>query len=518
MLFASDTFVALPISDSASLMTNSVTQDEDWSIISSSSDFEDESVSETSVRDDSGNSTPSETGSVTKIDESTSTIKTDNDVKKRDAVDVQGDEDATLDDVSAGNAVSGDAGDVKFGDVQPKAEIQPSAISETVKADTHGTHNAAGLEIAPETEKKLVKRGECGVMKAVNLAFAVSYVDQYFRSLSRRLFGFIWDRPLRSLQKDVAASGTFSLPLYKHAAFLVLSTLERNQDFLLYYLTACAGVAAFLAHYTISPVPESTMSSKLHQFWVDLVYEPQETGFGRFFHAAKPKQLKAVRYISVALDLTGQVVDGLYQQVQTHSNWVKSKWPESTWIISKVSSMKRAGTEKLAGLSSADVHSWFSTAVDGGQSVVRKVLAKRDPFEQVVVQKWEDVSKWLDSTLDAATEAYHNVLVPKAQVASSNAAQWLGTAKVVSEQWASRTWVHMKVASRDLQSQLTPLAHSLVDQSKILFEKSKAESKVAAIEANKVLEKFTDVSVTYGQKAWNEARTAIRNWHDRIDV
>lgn len=509
--------MALPITDSASLMTNSVTHDEDWSIISSSSDFEDESVSETSIRDDSGNSTPSETESLNKIDESTSTIKTGGNVKEKDALDVQGDENATFVGVSADEGVSGDAGDAQF-----KGEVQPTVTTKTEETEALG-NDSANLEPSCEKlvnagKKKLINVGECGAVKAVNLAFAFSYVDQYFRSLSRRLFGFIGARPLRSLNKDVAAGGTFTMPLYKHAAFLVLSTLERNQDFLLYYLAACAGVAAFLAHYTFSPVPESTMSSKLHQFWVDLVYEPQETGFGCFFHAAKPKQLKAVRYMSVALALTGQMVDGLYQQVQTHSNWVKSKWPESSWIISKVDSVKTAGAEKLAGLFNADVHSWFNTAVDGGQSFVRKVLAKRDPFEKVLLQKWENVSEWLDSTLNAASEAYYNVFVPKALVASSNVAQWLGTAKVVSEKWANRTWIHTKVAGRDLQSQLTPLAHSLVDQSKILFEKSKAESKVAAIEANKVLEKLMDFSVTYGQKAWCEARSAIKNWHDQLDV
>lgn len=501
-------------------MSALVTQDEDWSIISSSSDFEDESVSEISVRDDSGNSTPSESASINNdIDESTGTIRGSGGVKDKNgsAVESQVDENETFVGESA------EALDVAE-DVSPDSGLQPCAIITGIKASEaqggHDDHDACHDQIAAACKRNLSKCGECAVAKAAQLVFAFTYVDHYLRSLSRTLFGFLWGRRLRTLKSDVAAGGTACIPLYKHAVFLVLSTLERNQDLLLYYLAALGGVTALVAHYAYYPVPESTMSSKFQQLWVDMVYEPEQTGFGRFFHASKPKQLKAARYMSVALALTGQMFNSLNQHLQAQSNWVKSTWSESPWILSKMDwarSVQKAGADKLASISSEDVRSWFTNAVGQGDRIIGNALAKREPLQQALHQRWEEVSKWLDSILDAATEAYHDVLVPSTAVASSHVARWFGTAKVVSANCASSTWKQTKVTSQEVQEQLIPLAHSLLDQSKILLERAKAESTVAAVEANKVVEKLSKASVCYGQKAWSNARGAVKAWYDSID-
>lgn len=501
-------------------MSNSVAPDEDWSIISSSSDFEDETVSEVSVREDSGNSTPSDNASVTNdIDESTCTIQ--NGVNHDDSG--QNDDKTSNENSTLGHF---DTESSSTFIVQPCAIINvPEPLTdkdqehdrvEEQNVETDGQNTQAHKQnaevkdvVALGSKEKSKCASDCGVVRAATMVFATFYcVDQYIRFLSRKLFGPIWAKPLRSLKRDVAAAGTLNIPLYKHAIYLVLSTLERNQDFLLYYMAASAGLVVTFNKVAPAPVVESSSySSRLQLLWMQTMYEPEETGFGRFFHAAKPKQLKAARYMSGATTLASRLVDDSYKFLLVKSDWVESRLAlllsTRFWVKS---------SENVAKFST-----WMSDTrlrfVFVGERLAAKVLSQTGPVEQTLLDGWNNVSTWLVSTMDATQRAFDKYIVPSTEVVSAHAAHWLGEAKQVSAAWIKNYWLHTKQVSLDFEIQLRPFTQYVVQQSHSIFEKARLESQVAAINANRFLAEWRNVSTVYGQKAWYRAQNVIKDWH-----
>lgn len=240
-------------------MSTSISNDEDWSIISSSSDFEDESTTTSSVRDETeiGDITPSDslpdTFSVDQVDESLCTIR---EAQKEP-----------------------ETSDLIFEEITKES----SDYFEPTTPGNFGVNNDAG---------------NFWIVRVVTFVACVFYsIDRFFKGFSRRGYERVFSKKLATLKTE---TGAVDFSLCQHAMFSAFLTLERHQDYLLYYLmTLVAGSLSLSYYISLTPQKEETLSDKVRELWVAALYEKdgQRSGFvAKLFTQEDSKKLRTTKY------------------------------------------------------------------------------------------------------------------------------------------------------------------------------------------------------------------------------
>lgn len=457
-------------------MSNSLAADEDWSIISSSSDFEDECTAGSSVRDsgESGNATPPDSEIANDdIDQSTCTIQ----------------------------------GDASTETLTLNTESNVTILDEELLANESSP--ADNTELKVESNPGKSTKASCGVVQAATAMAAFIYgIDQYLRSVSRKLFRAAFSVPLNSLRGKVATSGTVNISLLHHAVYSLLVELEQREDFLLYYLAGLLAAAASMLCLRPSSVTKSTYSSRFHQMWINSMYEPQEKGFTSYFHAHKPKQLKLARYIDVV-------------SKQAHGLWFSTK-ASTVSICNVLKQDPRRFLRVLEGnihssLRHAyqDVNIWLTNASPKAMKnfaectaiSARELFSKYDhkKISALLKKGSVNVSHWVLTTLKAATNAYRQNVLAYADLVASRTARWAETCKAVSGNLVNR----MLAFTKEVQhTEIEPLAQFTKNHGKSLYLKFKVDSQTAAIHANRMFTKWSNSSLVYGHMAWN----SLKKW------
>lgn len=320
----------------------SVTNDEEWSIISSSSDFEDESTT-SSVRDDiEVVSTPSESdhsGSesvcLQLVDDSFCTIREKPRAGSTDS--------ATTRVQSIVQSIESRKG--KDAKEDPIFKEMANVNSSTFEPPTPGNFG-----VNPTADNKVVR-------VLVFLASVLYSIDEFFKALSRRAYNKACARKLSSL-KAQSASGTSELTLWQTTLLSIALALESRQEYLLYYLATIVTGVFSLWYYLLLPNPivlskEATLTDRLSHFLEAIVYEEEASPakFGIF--ATKPsKRLRLQKQWQVLQASTPQwiteaklvfaqsIADG-----QRAFQYQLSVWRSQTVALWEASKFRLASTE-----------------------------------------------------------------------------------------------------------------------------------------------------------------------------
>lgn len=446
-------------------MSSSISADEDWSIISSSSDFEDDPTTTSSIGDSAPESEVANPADLDadEIDESTCTIRQD-------------------------NGSGFEKADEDFG--------AQSGDSSTPQTDL----NEAISPCAPLHNRCVITGA------ASRVAAMICREDRRIRSVSRRTFAATLAKPLLALRAQVATQATEKIALYQHAAYSLLAVLEAHQDFLLYYLLAMLSTGLSAIYFWPSPIPEVTYSLRLQQLWTDTVYEPQQQGYTRYFHAAKPKKLKAAKYIDVA-------------SRQAWALWVSTKASVSPSVESLKCNYKPFVTNVQATLQSSSLQIWrridswksgpyVNSAKEHAASALRSALAllNADALECLAKKSRANIERWFSPVVAASGQAYQRVLDKDV---GAHISKGLHNCKTVSQKWLNITaqlWEDLR------RTQLVPLTSRIQEHLNVFASKTAAHSQVAATEASRFLGEWKKMTFVHLNNVWR----AVKNWYTDV--
>lgn len=220
-------------------MSTNLISDEDWAIISSSSDFEDESTA-SSLIDPRGENSSSELS------------PRSNPPLSRNS---QGN-------VTPGAAATGSSGANSENRDDPAADSVCTIRPVETKSEVP----------APSPEVPLVEAETEQTTTCVAMA-----VDTRIRGLSRRLFAMIFSRCRQNLEAT-RAENVQSVCLARHAMFSLFSTMERHQDLLLYYFALALSATVLGFQYgpaVFVTLKEFTKNRVLRGFWLEPEPVPQ---------------------------------------------------------------------------------------------------------------------------------------------------------------------------------------------------------------------------------------------------
>lgn len=459
-------------------MSGSISVDEEWSIISSSSDFEDESTGSSDRNSlDSGRSTPPDPDCGNdEIDESTCTIK---------------------DESAPGVSVASDL---------TIAELGAAADNKLVLVETE--------KLEPNLNSG------CGARQCALLGAAASFVarvDRRIRNASRSLFNAVFGRSFNSIRAKVASTGTLEIPLYQHAAYSLLSLLKSNEELLLYYLVGLLSLAAVattsVLYLSPTSVPKTSYGSRLQELWVEALYEPRKEA-SWFTHETEARKLKAARYV--------KVMDRYLDVASKRANlfWVQAKESVATHLEEPIELLKHALDAARPTIlhSSKVARQWARVAGSEVQAYARSsVLATRKLLEQIdgtvfaanVKSEYASVANWVRSARSTVTTQYFHTL---ASFRSNDTfSDWLDTCKHSYSLWLNKT---VALGKDFRQTELEPLTGDASRKVHHLLTKLKVDLQVAAISTNHMLGSLTNESFVYGHNVW----LAVKSWSkDALD-
>ncbi|EEQ35951.1 predicted protein [Clavispora lusitaniae ATCC 42720] len=130
------------------------------------------------------------------------------------------------------------------------AEDSISTIRQTTRGDKGPTEEGNSKEMTQDStplasERTKQKCGGC----------VVSRIDRRMRDWSSRGFQILFAQKLESMRSQLSAKDIQSVGLLQHTVFSLYSTLEHNQEVLLYYLTVfISGLIFFVGQYISSVI------------------------------------------------------------------------------------------------------------------------------------------------------------------------------------------------------------------------------------------------------------------------
>lgn len=310
------------------IMSQSIINDEDWSIISSLSDLDDESASTPTNTSESEQSSASpqskaahdDTESSVQPDESIVTVKgLTPDLMS--AVGGNGEQDSikpleTSNDKLAAEKTSG----LGESDTTICKVTTPAApVSASVNCSSASSN---ALPDKPLNDDKLPIRGtiiQSSSLKNLplpsNLFIALlspfRQLDQRIRSLSKRLYQRMTKNRLAHLQK-LSNDNSFHLTPAQHVSLAVLELMDDQSDKLIYYVLGTI-VAVLVANLHFAhPVRKPTLSEKVGRMWDKVVYieeKPQHDIFSRYLfvkRGAKRSRLDKVNEMASHFSRVGR--------------------------------------------------------------------------------------------------------------------------------------------------------------------------------------------------------------------
>lgn len=451
-------------------MSSSISADEDWSIISSSSDFEDEPTTASSIN---------ESGPESEVANLTAANATSEDIDESTCTIEQGTE----------------------------LEELPLAVEKEPAVETP--------EVAEEhvfTPPFCSSQRKCAMVEAATGAAAlICRVDRRVRAASSQAYAYLLGGFMGQLKAEVATQATDKTGLHKHAAYSVLQVLENNQELLIYQVVAVLlSVVATAYWFMPGPLPELTYTEKLQQFWTSAVYEPQEVGLSRYFHAAKPKKFKAERYLDAA-------------SKQAYGMWVYTKHSAQPHLGSLTSNykpvLKKAGVSLKSELGrlSHRFGAWKAgvstkTVTDCAANVQRSTLQLADDL------KSGDFGHWLCAA-KLSSEKWFNSVASPVIAASERLSQRVSARDFVPQiqkylklgGCTTSKWLHVSAKQWEeyLRTKLIPWTLTVQDQMSGLLSKTEAHTRVAAAQASRFLSGITNYLSVQPYKSW----TAFQTWH-----
>lgn len=454
-------------------MSNSISADEDWSIISSSSDFEEEpttasSINESGPEAEVANLTAANETSE-EIDESTCTIEQGTELKEL-----------------------------------------PQAVEGEPVAETS--------EVAEEhvfTPPFCSSQRKCAMVGAATGAAAlICRVDRRVRAASSQAYAYLLGAIMGQLKAEVATQATDKIGLHKHAAYSVLQILENNQELLIYQIIAFLISAMAAAYWFVpAPLPELTYTEKLQQFWGSVVYEPQEVGISRYFHAAKPKKLKAEKYIDAA-------------SRQAYGMWVHTKHSAQPHLESLTSHYKpvleQAGVSLKSELGSL-AHRFGAWKSGVSASAVKDCAAnvQRSTSKLADDLKSGDLGHWLCAA-KLSSEKWLSSVASPVIAASDRLSQRVAASDFVPQiqkylklgGCTTSKWLHVSAKQWEefLRTRLLPWTLTVQEQIGGLLSKTEAHTRVAAVQASRFLNGITNSLRVQLNKSW----TAFQTWHAEV--
>lgn len=333
---------SLSFSTTTMNMSTSITADEDWLIILSSSDIDDEPQNPVVEKTDSDYDARPDMAPADSVNTLTAKEKTGaGDVAETDFSDSQhgsvveirhheaAPEDLTLG-VDSSESVQGpdptelNRGDIAYSEQEKDLDnLLQNSLEKPFLADDAVSKEASLDETTPETatteEKAQIdtptlkhpKEQDSGCNKgfACFLLRSLNQLDSSIRNASRLIYRALFADLYSSLdakRRDLL----FDFTLFQHARYLVLSALNHHQDFLIYYAFAFTVSVVSVAALRPAPQPkELTVSEKLTNFWTQLAYEevPQEKRLFFFAKEETPRQLRVSKLWNRAVDSTPKV-------------------------------------------------------------------------------------------------------------------------------------------------------------------------------------------------------------------
>lgn len=344
-------------------MSTSITADEDWLIILSSSDIDDEPQNPVVENTDSDYDARPDMAPADSVNTLTAKEKTGaSDLAETEFLDSQhgsvveirhheaAPEDLVFGTGSSQSVQGPDPTELKRGDIayseQEKTldHLLQNSQEKPFLVDDAVSKEASLEETTPESpieEKSQIdtptlehpKEQDSGCNKgfASCLLRRLNQLDSSIRNASRLIFRALFADLYSSLDAK-RRNLLFDFTLFQHARYLVLSALNQHQDFLIYYAFAFTVSVVSVAALRPAPQPkELTVSEKLTNFWTQLAYEeaPQEKRLFFFAKEETPRQLRISKLWNRAVDQTPEVLSQgaeVTKRFWTDSFEVSKKW------------------------------------------------------------------------------------------------------------------------------------------------------------------------------------------------
>lgn len=282
--------------------------EEDWSIISSSSDFEDDPATPSSVTKSPqlGNTPLNSDQTDMNIDESVATIE---DTNSEVIVDAANTKTQTPNDMDADTAntllpLNAD-GDVATPPALPTITPITNITVKNPMAQNASAAKSCAAGCVPGIES--VRHAAAALVGAVASAFVS--VDLRARAVSSALYRAVMAPHMNRLRVALREKDSLNSSLLSHIAYSLLVPLERNQEVLVYWALGAVTMAAsgvwFASCWNTPPVVELTYAQMLHHAWTTTMYEPEQSGWGWFWRT-NGRKLRAARYMDTATSLAKQ--------------------------------------------------------------------------------------------------------------------------------------------------------------------------------------------------------------------
>lgn len=455
-------------------MSASLATDEDWLIISSSSDIDEESQVGSGHASEAENAPRVSTDNATIDNAADTTDDADKIVPDVSETNVSDVPDSSVNTLKGHSAVlsSPETPDSGVGDatVEDSEKSLESSVTPESKPDEIGDEESSLNEqnqqesalvdsptlTASDPAPKTSSTTPSPPPSCCSFSFcrALSVIDSKIRSASRLLYRALFADSFSALDKK-RRDVPLDISLFQHARYSLLSVLNRNQDLLLYYAMALAvSVLSVAAFRPSTPKHEPSLGEKLNALWTEFVYEETVSEKPHYFLFARadiPKrQLKIVKVWNNAVESAPEV------------------WAESSEVTKRFLEDSSEVTKRFLEDSSDLTKRFLVGSAAWSRSLWEEL--RNHPNTQHLKTMLETAK---DKTLVFGNEQALPFMRKAASQGRSHAEAWASYSTDVAKVWAKQA----DLVSREMQQRATLLWKQAVEEAPAMKEALDATSR-----------------------------------------